>query len=139
MAGFYIPHNAGIGLRCFAWGIVFGLGSLKELLFEGIFLGTVFGHMATTPHALNFYTFVTAHSSFELTAIVLSGAAGLAPGLGTGRHAGAIARFLVAPRGGQLAAGGRRGRRAVCPRRTGRRLHLGIVVALLGPRPPSRS
>ena len=38
--------------------------------------------MATTPHAVNFYTFVTAHSSFELTAIVLSGAAGLRLGWG---------------------------------------------------------
>ena len=82
MAGFYIAHNTGIGLRCFAWGIVFGLGSLSELLFEGIILGTIFGHMATTPHAINFYTFVTAHSSFELTAIVLSGAAGLRLGWG---------------------------------------------------------
>ena len=82
MTGFYILHNAGIGLRCFAWGIVFGLGSIKELLFEGIFLGTIFGHMATRPHALNFFTFVTAHSSFELTAIVLSGAAGLRLGWG---------------------------------------------------------
>jgi uncharacterized membrane protein SpoIIM required for sporulation len=82
MAGFYIWHNAGIGLRCFAWGIVFGLGSLKELLYEAIVLGTVFGHMATTPYAANFFTFVTAHSSFELTAIVLSGAAGLRMGWG---------------------------------------------------------
>jgi uncharacterized membrane protein SpoIIM required for sporulation len=38
--------------------------------------------MVTTPHAINFYTFVTAHSSFELTAIVLSGAAGLRLGWG---------------------------------------------------------
>ena len=82
MAGFYIAHNTGIGLRCFASGIIFGLGSLTELLFEGIVLGTVFGHMATTAHAANFYTFVTAHSSFELTAIVLSGAAGLRLGWG---------------------------------------------------------
>ncbi len=88
MAGFYIMHNAGIGLRCYAWGIVFGLGSLKEMLTEGIFLGSLFGYMATSPFATNFYTFVTAHSSFELTAIVFSGAARPAPRLGLGRHAG---------------------------------------------------
>jgi uncharacterized membrane protein SpoIIM required for sporulation len=82
MTGFYIQHNAGIGLRCFAWGIFLGLGSLKEMLFEGIVLGTVFGHMAVGPHASNFFTFVTAHSSFELSAIVLSGAAGLRMGWG---------------------------------------------------------
>jgi len=82
MAGFYIQHNTSIGLRCFALGIVFGLGSLYELTFEGIFLGAIFGHMATRPQAVNFFTFVTAHSAFELTAIVLSGAAGLRLGWG---------------------------------------------------------
>ena len=82
MTGFYIQHNAGIGLRCFAWGIVFGAGEPERASFRGDLLGTLFGHMATTAHALNFYTFVTAHSSFELTAIVLSGAAGLRLGWG---------------------------------------------------------
>jgi uncharacterized membrane protein SpoIIM required for sporulation len=82
MAGFYIQHNTSIGLQCFAWGIVFGLGSLYQLLSNGIVLGTVFGHMAASPHAVNFFTFVTAHSSFELTAIVVAGAAGLRLGWG---------------------------------------------------------
>jgi uncharacterized membrane protein SpoIIM required for sporulation len=82
MAGFYIQHNTSIGLQCFAWGIVFGLGSLYQLLSNGIILGTLFGHMAVSPHAHNFFTFVTAHSSFELTAIVVAGAAGLRMGWG---------------------------------------------------------
>ncbi len=38
--------------------------------------------MATTPQARNFFTFVTAHGPFELTAIVFSGAAGLRLGSG---------------------------------------------------------
>ena len=76
MAGFYIQHNASIGLQCFAWGLFFGLGSLYELLSNGIILGTVFGHMARGPHAANFFTFVTAHGPFELTAIVFSGRPG---------------------------------------------------------------
>jgi uncharacterized membrane protein SpoIIM required for sporulation len=82
MTGFYIQHNTSIGLSCFAWGLFFGLGSLYELLTNGIMLGTVFGHMATSPHAGNFFTFVTAHGPFELTAIVFSGAAGLRLGYG---------------------------------------------------------
>jgi uncharacterized membrane protein SpoIIM required for sporulation len=82
MAGFYIQHNTSIGLQCFAWGLFFGLGSLYELLSNGMILGTVFGHMAVSPHASNFYTFVTAHGPFELTAIVFSGAAGLRLGWG---------------------------------------------------------
>ncbi len=82
MAGFYIQHNTSIGLKCFAWGILFGMGSLFQLLSNGIVLGTVFGHMAVSPHAANFFTFVTAHTSFELTAIVVAGTAGLRLGWG---------------------------------------------------------
>ncbi len=82
MAGFYILHNAGIGLRCFAGGLFLGIGTLYVLCENAIQLGTVFGHMATTPQARNFYTFVTAHGPFELTAIVFSAAAGLRLGYG---------------------------------------------------------
>jgi len=77
MAGFYVFNNAGIGLRCFAGGILFGVGSLLVLAFNGLFLGTVFGHMLGSPMADHFGEFVTAHAPFELTAIVLSAAAGL--------------------------------------------------------------
>ena len=38
--------------------------------------------MASSPNAPNFFTFVTAHGPFELTAIVFSGAAGLRLGYG---------------------------------------------------------
>lgn len=82
MAGFYIMHNAGIGLSCYAWGLAFGVGTLWTLASNAITLGIVFGHMATTPQAGNFFTFVTAHGPFELTAIVFSGAAGLRLGSG---------------------------------------------------------
>jgi uncharacterized membrane protein SpoIIM required for sporulation len=82
MAGFYIFNNAGIGLRCYAWGIFFGIGTLWTLATNAISIGLIFGHMATTPQAPNFFTFVTAHGPFELTAIVFSGAAGLRLGSG---------------------------------------------------------
>jgi uncharacterized membrane protein SpoIIM required for sporulation len=82
MTGFYIYHNAGIGLQCFAWGIAAGLGTLYTLVSNAVSLGVAFGHMATTPQAANFYEFVTAHGPFELTAIVFSGAAGLRMGYG---------------------------------------------------------
>ena len=82
MSGFYIYNNAGIGLRCYASGLFFGLGTLFILATNAIQLGTTFGHMATVPQAGNFFTFVTAHGPFELTAIVFSGAAGLRLGSG---------------------------------------------------------
>lgn len=88
MAGFYIQHNAGIGLQCFAWGLTFGLVTLYTLFSNALMIGVVFGYMLRTPYAVNFYTFVTAHAPFELTAIVFSGAAGLRLGWG-----------LIQPRG----------------------------------------
>ena len=82
MSGYYIYHNAGIGLSCYAWGLLLGLGSLWALASNAIQLGAIFGHMAAAPQAANFFTFVTAHGPFELTAIVFSGAAGLRLGSG---------------------------------------------------------
>lgn len=77
MVGFYIFNNAGIGLRCFVMGIFFGVGSIATLAFNGVYLGTIFGYMIHSTSSANFYEFVTAHGPFELTAVVLSGAAGL--------------------------------------------------------------
>jgi len=78
--GFYIQHNATIGFRCFAMGVLLlGLGGLFEVSFNGIVLGGAFGYMASlqTSAKEHFFEFVTAHGPFELTAIVLSAAAGI--------------------------------------------------------------
>lgn len=77
MAGFYVFNNAGIGLRCFASGLLLGVGSLCVMAFNAIVLGTIFGHMLLSDKSANFTEFVTAHGPFELTAVVLSTAAGL--------------------------------------------------------------
>ena len=81
MAAFYVKNNGGIGLQCFALGVLGGVGGVLILLSNGILLGAVFGHMqssaveaATRAH---FAEFTTAHGPFELTAIVLSAAAGM--------------------------------------------------------------
>lgn len=77
MMGFYANHNTTIGLRCFAMGLLFGIGGLFETMFNAVFLGAVFGHMTTVPQSDNFFQFVTAHGPFELTAVILSAAAGM--------------------------------------------------------------
>jgi uncharacterized membrane protein SpoIIM required for sporulation len=82
MTGFYIQNNSRVGLRCYAWGLVLGVGSLYMLVAEGMRNGAIFGYMATTGDAVRFYTFVTSHAPFELTAIVFSGAAGVRLGMG---------------------------------------------------------
>lgn len=83
MSGFYIMHNTGIGLQCFAFGILI-IPCLFILAYNGVVLGTVFGYMARddVSGSDNFYQFVTAHGPFELTAIALSAGAGLRIGVG---------------------------------------------------------
>lgn len=89
MFGYYVMHNIGLGFQCFAGGIFAGLGSVFFIVFNGVFLGGVAGYLTARGHAENFYSFVVTHGAFELTAIVLAGAAGLKIGhalLAPGRH-----------------------------------------------------
>jgi len=77
MVAFYVFNNAGIGLRCFAAGLLFGIGGLFITVSNSVLLGAVFGHMLTVEQRPNFLEFVTAHGPFELTAIVFASAAGM--------------------------------------------------------------
>jgi uncharacterized membrane protein SpoIIM required for sporulation len=77
MFGFYIRHNTGIGFQCFAGGLFAGIGSLFFLIFNGVAIGAVAGYLTERGFSETFYSFVVTHGAFELTAIVLSGAAGL--------------------------------------------------------------
>lgn len=77
MFGFYIMNNISIGFRTFAGGIVFGLGSIFFLLYNGTVIGGVSGHLSHPPFLSTFWQFVAGHGAFELIAIVISGAAGL--------------------------------------------------------------
>jgi uncharacterized membrane protein SpoIIM required for sporulation len=77
MFGFYIRHNIGIAFQCFAGGLFAGVGSLFYLIYNGVLIGAVSGYLTERGHGPTFWAFVATHSAFELTAIVLSGAAGL--------------------------------------------------------------
>ncbi|WP_299585517.1 stage II sporulation protein M [uncultured Microbulbifer sp.] len=98
MFGFYIKNNIGIAFRTFAGGILFGLGSIFFLVFNGIYLGAVFGHITRVGFVTTFYPFVIGHGAFELTAIVLAGAAGLLLGrslVDPGQHRRSVALRLA--------------------------------------------
>jgi uncharacterized membrane protein SpoIIM required for sporulation len=82
MTGYYVRNNIGIAFQCFAAGIFFGLGSILTLLFNGTVIGAIMGFVAQTPSSMNLLSFVAGHGPFELTAICISGAAGLRLGLG---------------------------------------------------------
>jgi len=79
-AGFYVSHNTSIAFRCFALGIFAGVGTAYVLVHNGILLGTVSGYVLAMGHGERFGSFVVSHGSFELTAIVIAGAAGLVLG-----------------------------------------------------------
>ena len=77
MFGFYIKNNISVAFRCFAGGLLLGIGTLFVLFFNGMFMGGIAGHLTRLDYVDTFYPFVVGHGSFELTAIVFSGAAGL--------------------------------------------------------------
>ncbi|QGJ72292.1 Stage II sporulation protein M [Planctomycetales bacterium 10988] len=77
---FYIIHNTSIGLRVFAMGLVGGVLGLFETVANACMLGAAFGYMSGTEYRDHFFEFVTAHAPFELTAIVVSAAAGMRMG-----------------------------------------------------------
>lgn len=86
MFGFYIRNNIGIGFRTFAGGMLYGVGTVLLLLFNGVVIGGVAGHLTGIGYQDTFWPFVSGHGALELTAIVICGAAGLM-----------LARAMVAP------------------------------------------
>ena len=82
MWGYYIFNNVRINFQCFAGGLVFGLGSLFFVVYNALVIGGVAGHLTQVGYIETFWGFVAGHSAFELTGIVLSGAAGLKLGMG---------------------------------------------------------
>jgi uncharacterized membrane protein SpoIIM required for sporulation len=81
MFGFYIWNNISIAFRTFASGLVFGVGTLVSLVFNALHVGLIAGHLIQEGSAEPFFTFAIGHSAFELTAMILSGVAGMRLGL----------------------------------------------------------
>ena len=77
MFGFYIWNNVKINFQCFAGGLLFCVGSIFFLIFNGISIGAVAGHLTQMGLIETFWGFVAGHSAWELLGAALSGAAGL--------------------------------------------------------------
>lgn len=80
MFGYYIWNNVKIDFQCFAGGLLFGLGSIFYMLYNGIQIGAVAGYLTQQGYITTFWGFVAGHSSWELIGAALSGAAGLKMG-----------------------------------------------------------
>ncbi|MDH5572817.1 MAG: stage II sporulation protein M, partial [Gammaproteobacteria bacterium] len=77
MFGYYIKNNIGISFQTFAGGMLFGLGSVFFMFYNGLVIGATAGHITNLNYIDTFYPFVVGHGAFELIAIIFSGAAGL--------------------------------------------------------------
>lgn len=80
MFGYYIRNNIGISFQVFASGLLAGVGCFFYLMMNGLFMGAIAGYLTSIGYASTFWQFVCGHGAFELTAIVLSGVAGLKMG-----------------------------------------------------------
>jgi uncharacterized membrane protein SpoIIM required for sporulation len=108
MFGYYIMHNIGIAFQTFASGLLFGVGSVFFLFFNGLMIGSVAGHLTHIGYGETFWSFVIGHGAFELSAIALAGAAGLQLGwalIAPGRLTRGEALRLAARKSVQLICG----------------------------------
>lgn len=108
MFGYYIMNNIGIAFQTYASGLLLGVGSLFFLLFNGLTIGAVAGHLTGAGLGQTFWSFVIGHGAFELTGIVLAGAAGLRLGwalLVPGKHTRSEALRLAGKSSIQMVAG----------------------------------
>ncbi len=80
MFTFYIWNNVSIDFKCFASGLLFGVGTIFVLVFNGLHIGAAAGYLTGAGLGETFWSFVAGHSALELTGIVLAGAAGLEMG-----------------------------------------------------------
>jgi uncharacterized membrane protein SpoIIM required for sporulation len=103
MFGYYISNNIGIGFRTFAAGVLAGIGTVLTLVYNGLTIGAVAGHLTRIGYGSTFWPFVCGHSAFELTAIVICGAAGLVVAAAV-LFPGNLARKVAMKRAGRDAA-----------------------------------
>ena len=76
MATAIIVNNVHVAFNCFAFGILFGFGSLVALAYNGLALGAVSGYFANVGLLGYLWTFVLGHGALELFSIWVAGAAG---------------------------------------------------------------
>lgn len=93
-----MTNNLSVCFSSFATGIVFGLGTLWSMFFNGLMIGVIGAACQQHGMSKDLWSFVAPHGSLELPSIVLSGAAGfrlakgvLFPGLYKRRDAIALA------------------------------------------------
>jgi uncharacterized membrane protein SpoIIM required for sporulation len=72
-----MTNNISVCFLSFALGMTFGLGTIYIMAFNGLMLGALAGLCHTHGLGIPFWSFVLPHGVIELTAIFISGGAGL--------------------------------------------------------------
>lgn len=72
-----MTNNVGVCFMSFASGIVFGLGTIYFMIFNGFEIGVIATACGQHGMALSLWSFVAAHGALELPSIFISGGAGL--------------------------------------------------------------
>jgi uncharacterized membrane protein SpoIIM required for sporulation len=77
-----MTNNLTVSFVAFAGGVVFGLGTLYSMFFNGMLLGVIGTACQQHGMAVDLWSFVAPHGSLELPSIILAGAAGFRLGHG---------------------------------------------------------
>jgi len=77
VAGMIATNNMRVSILAFALGITFGVGTVYILISNGISIGTIFGVCKLYGMDGRLFAFVAGHGVLELSAIFISGGAGL--------------------------------------------------------------
>ena len=77
-----MTNNLSVCFIAFAGGIVFGLGPVYSMFFNGLLLGVIGAACQQHGMSIDLWSFVAPHGALELPSIVLAGAAGLRLGRG---------------------------------------------------------
>ena len=76
-SGWLMTHNISVTMLMVAAGITFGLGTAYLLALNGLLIGAVAALCFKHGMSLELWSFVLPHGSFEISALVIAGAAGL--------------------------------------------------------------
>ncbi len=76
-ASFIMTNNIRVAILAFGGGVLLGLGSLYVLVFNGVYLGAIFGIVTNHGLGTRLLSFASGHGVIELSVICLAGGAGL--------------------------------------------------------------
>jgi uncharacterized membrane protein SpoIIM required for sporulation len=77
MSSYIVTNNIKACIYTFVLGLTLGIGTVFELIYNGVALGSLGGLLTNYNKALFFWSFILPHGVPELFAIMVSGAAGL--------------------------------------------------------------